>query len=430
MDNVRTIFLTKGPNGLGFNIIGGEGGEKIFISFIAPGGPAHVCGELQKGDQLISVDGVCMRNANHDDAVRGLKGPNQDVTLQVLYNREEYKCFESKMKAYKEKVFGKMIRTCEKKSFYVRALFSYNPFKENDLPGRGLGFKCNDILYVINASDEDWWQAKMMDEHGDVGLIPSKSRIEKKKRSRERSVKFEQLKRRSLTLSRKFPFVKNQDIIIEQQEIIYEEKSEIILTYELVDQIAVDYKRPIVVLGFLRNRIIEDLLSELPDTFASCVPHTTRRRRPNEIDGQDYHFVESMEEDIKNNKFIEAGKFNENFYGTSLEAVKDIVKKGKYCILDVSGSAIKRLQKAQMHPIVIFVKPKSLDSIREINKRTTESEALKMLEKSASIEEEFSRYFTSVVEGDTPEDIYQQVKKEIGEQTVPKIWVPIKDLQL
>jgi hypothetical protein len=42
----RNVSLTKGPAGLGFNIVGGEDGEGIFISFILAGGPADVSGQV------------------------------------------------------------------------------------------------------------------------------------------------------------------------------------------------------------------------------------------------------------------------------------------------------------------------------------------------------------------------------------------------
>ena len=42
----RSVSLTKGPAGLGFNIVGGEDGEGIFISFILAGGPADVSGQV------------------------------------------------------------------------------------------------------------------------------------------------------------------------------------------------------------------------------------------------------------------------------------------------------------------------------------------------------------------------------------------------
>jgi len=54
---------------------------------------------------------------------------------------------------------------------------------------------------------------------------------------------------------------------------------------------------------------------------------TTRPRRENEVDGRDYHFVptrEQMERDIEDHKFVEAGQFNNNLYGTSIQAVKEV----------------------------------------------------------------------------------------------------------
>lgn len=56
----RKIILHKGSTGLGFNIVGGEDGEGIFVSFILAGGPADLSGELQRGDQILSVS-ICVR---------------------------------------------------------------------------------------------------------------------------------------------------------------------------------------------------------------------------------------------------------------------------------------------------------------------------------------------------------------------------------
>jgi PDZ domain len=48
-------LLKKCPAGFGFNIVGGEDDTGIFVSFILPGGPADIGGDLRKGDQLLSV---------------------------------------------------------------------------------------------------------------------------------------------------------------------------------------------------------------------------------------------------------------------------------------------------------------------------------------------------------------------------------------
>ncbi|UYV65541.1 DLG3 [Cordylochernes scorpioides] len=75
-----------------------------------------------------------------------------------------------------------------------------------------------------------------------------------------------------------------------------------ILSYEVVSQLEINYARPVIILGPLKDRINDDLIAEFPDKFGSCVPHTTRPKREYEVDGRDYHFVasrEQMERDIQ-----------------------------------------------------------------------------------------------------------------------------------
>lgn len=49
----RVVHLRKGEAGLGFNIVGGEEGEPIFISHVLPGGTADLNGNIRKGDVLL-----------------------------------------------------------------------------------------------------------------------------------------------------------------------------------------------------------------------------------------------------------------------------------------------------------------------------------------------------------------------------------------
>lgn len=60
-----------------------------------------------------------------------------------------------------------------------RAMFDYDKSKDSGLPSQGLSFKYGDILHVINASDDEWWQARRVTLEGDseeMGVIPSKRR--------------------------------------------------------------------------------------------------------------------------------------------------------------------------------------------------------------------------------------------------------------
>ncbi|KAI6057508.1 Disks large-like protein 4 [Aix galericulata] len=70
-----------------------------------------------------------------------------------------------------------------------------------------------------------------------------------------------------------------------------------------------------------------------------------------------------MEKDIQGHKFIEAGQYNSHLYGTSVQSVREVAEQGKHCILDVSANAVRRLQAAQLHPIAIFIRPKSLENV-------------------------------------------------------------------
>ncbi|XP_066212097.1 disks large homolog 3 isoform X4 [Saccopteryx leptura] len=428
----RKIILHKGSTGLGFNIVGGEDGEGIFVSFILAGGPADLSGELRRGDRILSVNGVNLRNATHEQAAAALKRAGQAVTIVAQYRPEEYGRFESKIHDLREQMMNSSmssgsgsLRTSEKRSLYVRALFDYDRTRDSCLPSQGLSFSYGDILHVINASDDEWWQARLVTPHGEseqIGVIPSKKRVEKKERARLKTVKFH-ARTGMIESNRDFPGL--SDDYYGAKNLKGQEDA--ILSYEPVTRQEIHYARPVIVLGPMKDRVNDDLISEFPHKFGSCVPHTTRPRRENEVDGQDYHFVvsrEQMEKDIQDNKFIEAGQFNDNLYGTSIQSVRAVAERGKHCILDVSGNAIKRLQQSQLYPIAVFIKPKSIEALMEMNRRQTYEQANKIFDKAMKLEQEFGEYFTAIVQGDSLEEIYNKIKQIIEDQSGHYIWVP------
>uniref|UniRef100_A0A8C7J183 Discs, large homolog 2 (Drosophila) n=1 Tax=Oncorhynchus kisutch TaxID=8019 RepID=A0A8C7J183_ONCKI len=449
----RRMVLHKGSTGLGFNIVGGEDGEGIFVSFILAGGPADLSGELRRGDQILSVNGIDLRGATHEQAAAALKGAGQTVTIIAQYRPEEYGRFEAKIHDLREQMMNHSmssgsgsLRTNQKRSLYVRALFDYEKAKDSGLPSQGLSFRYGDILHVINASDDEWWQARRVTPDGDseeMGVIPSKRRVERKERARLKTVKFNakpgtidskgsfnDKRKNNFIFTRKFPFYKNKELGEQDGSDSERSQEDMILSYEPVIRQEINYARPVIILGPMKDRINDDLISEFPDKFGSCVPHTTRSRRDYEVDGRDYHFVmsrEQMEQDIQEHKFIEAGQYNDNLYGTSVQSVKYVAERGKHCILDVSGNAIKRLQVAQLYPIAIFIKPRSIDSLMEMNKRLTEEQARKTFDRAMKLEQEFGEFFTALVQGDTLEDIYNHCKMVIEEHSGPYIWIPSKE---
>uniref|UniRef100_A0A9J8DI56 Discs, large homolog 4a (Drosophila) n=1 Tax=Cyprinus carpio carpio TaxID=630221 RepID=A0A9J8DI56_CYPCA len=400
----RRVVIHRGSTGLGFNIVGGEDGEGIFISFILAGGPADLSGELRKGDQILSVNGVDLRAATHEQAAAALKNAGQTVTIIAQYRPEEYSRFEAKIHDLREQLMNSSmgsgtttLRSNTKRGFYIRALFDYDKTADCGFLSQAVGFRFGDVLHVLDCGDEEWWQACRVSPQGDeeeVGFIPSKRRVERKEWTR---LKSKERVRKSLSC---------------------------------VAPCLVHYARPIIILGPVKDRVNDDLLSEFPDKFGSCVPHTTRPKREYEVDGRDYHFVssrEQMEKDIQNHRFIEAGQYNSHLYGTSVQSVREVAEQGKHCILDVSANAVRRLQAAQLHPIAIFVRPKSLENVLEINTRLTEEQARKGMDRAIKLEQDFLECFSAIVEGDSFEEVYHKVKTVIEEQSGPYIWIPTRE---
>ncbi|XP_037813225.1 disks large 1 tumor suppressor protein isoform X4 [Lucilia sericata] len=320
----RTITIQKGPQGLGFNIVGGEDGQGIYVSFILAGGPADLGGELKRGDQLLSCNDIDLRSATHEEAAQALKKSGGVVTLVAQYRPEEYNRFEARIQELKQQAAltagstGTLLRTTQKRSLYVRALFDYDPNRDDGLPSRGLPFRHGDILHVTNASDDEWWQARRVlgdNEDEQIGIVPSKRRWERKMRARDRSVKFQgqsasannnmdkqstlDRKKKNFTFSRKFPFMKsrderNEDGSDQEPNGIAASNSELdvnnlnnndsnepqpseenVLSYEAVQRLSINYTRPVIILGPLKDRINDDLISEYPDKFGSCATYYT-----------------------------------------------------------------------------------------------------------------------------------------------------------
>ncbi|CAK5115636.1 unnamed protein product [Meloidogyne enterolobii] len=540
-DVPRLVRLRKLDTGLGFNIVGGENEEPIYISHILPGGAADLNGNIKKGDVLLRVNDVDLSRATHAQAAQTLKAIPlySEVQLLLKYRPLDFQNFEQKLERLKAEMIlmqqqqqlqQPYIQQQQQTDFYVRALFDNEPSRDTGLPHRSLSFRYGDILHVLNATDDDWWTARrVMDnlsgEEGPEGIIPSRKRVEKRERQRRKQVNFnagsQSLGRNSttsgasaaglggmegrrgsrsqLSFSRKFPFVKsteklneynsdgaerryrrlrekasatnypststadpsyivsdseanqntrsrrnkreeNEEKSKENQQKIKKRHSqhwnyalvdEPIHSYKIVQMKQISYIRPVIILGALKDRINDELVTQNPERFSSCVPHTSRPVRDGEVNGRDYYFVTKaeMERDIKNNLFIEAGQFQNNLYGTSIAAVREVADSGRHCILDVSGNAIRRLQDAaRIYPISIFVKPFSYQQLRDwSDQQLTDEDALKQYERCQRQEQNFGDLFTSIITGQTADEIYARVLRIINEQSSNDIWVPTNE---
>ncbi|XP_053150912.1 multiple PDZ domain protein isoform X23 [Hemicordylus capensis] len=84
----KTITLDRGPDGLGFSIVGGYGSPHgdlpIYVKTVFAKGAASEDGRLKRGDQIIAVNGQSLEGVTHEEAVAILKRTKGTVTLTVL----------------------------------------------------------------------------------------------------------------------------------------------------------------------------------------------------------------------------------------------------------------------------------------------------------------------------------------------------------
>ncbi|KAE9553983.1 hypothetical protein FO519_002800 [Halicephalobus sp. NKZ332] len=99
----RVVTLRKGAEGLGFNIVGGEDGEPIYVSHVLPGGVADLSGNVRKGDILLQVNDMNLRSANHQQAAIALRGAHPGfVHLTLQYRPREFRNFEEKVERLRQ----------------------------------------------------------------------------------------------------------------------------------------------------------------------------------------------------------------------------------------------------------------------------------------------------------------------------------------
>jgi guanylate kinase len=118
--------------------------------------------------------------------------------------------------------------------------------------------------------------------------------------------------------------------------------------------------------GAGKTSLSRQLLKEDPRLCLS-VSATTRKIRPGEIDGKDYHFIDmkQYESMLANDEFLEDAKVFDNYYGSPKKPVMDKLKEGKDILFDIDWQGAQTL-KEKLGPLVvsIFILPPSLSELK------------------------------------------------------------------
>lgn len=166
-----------------------------------------------------------------------------------------------------------------------------------------------------------------------------------------------------------------------------------------------------------KSTILEQVMADLPGLSFS-VSHTTRQPRANETEGREYHFVD-REHFIRmrdQGKFLEWAEVHGNLYGTSIEAVQDMLDSGLDVILDIDIQGARQIKNNKdLRPISIFIIPPSLAELeRRLTERATDNpEAIDLRLKNAVGEMVDTSSYDHVIVNDDLDEAVSLVKAVI-----------------
>ncbi|KAE8291262.1 MAGUK p55 subfamily member 7 [Larimichthys crocea] len=347
-DSVKIVSLVKTKEPLGATIKKDKSTGAIVVARIMRGGSADKSGLIHEGDELKEVNGVSLEHRKPKEILSLLARSQGEVKFKII------------PASTKEEM------SSNKKKLFLRALFDYDPNEDPTVPCKdaAVAFKRGDVLQIVCMEDDTWWQAcHLGDVNTRAGLIPSQQLHERRvalqrpkalfKPRRVKPPVMEDVDYRAITgihiagLRRSFRLGRKSNRATEaarsrrwstgvHSSVCPPTYIEVI-PYHKDPQ---DRHRLVILVGpngVGVNELKRRLLISDPDHYGVTVPHTTREKRRQESEGVDYHFVSIhvFEEDILNHRFIEYGRYNGHYYGTSLDSVRRVMAEGKVCLLDV-----------------------------------------------------------------------------------------------
>lgn len=123
-----------------------------------------------------------------------------------------------------------------------------------------------------------------------------------------------------------------------------------------------------------------DALCKADETLQLSVSATTRKPRPGEVNGVDYHFLSKaeFEKSIQQDKFLEWAEYGDNLYGTLKSEIATARDAGKDALLEIEVKGSLEIRDQNLTParsILIFILPPSFATLeKRLRRRNTESE--------------------------------------------------------
>ncbi|XP_016160000.1 PREDICTED: tight junction protein ZO-3 isoform X2 [Ficedula albicollis] len=315
----RAVRFVKAKS-VGLRLTGGND-VGIFVSSVQEGSLADSQG-VREGDQILQVNDTSFQNLTREEAVEYLMAlpPGEEVTLWIQS---------------KQDIYRKMISSNVGDSFYIRTHFDF----EKDTPS-GLSFVRGDVFHVLDTMYRgrlgSWLAVRMGRDlqEQEKGIIPNQSRAEQiaslesvlkaTSGANPSGARAEFWKLRGLRGAKKMLRKSREDLSALTKQGRYP-------PYERVVLREASFKRPVVILGPIADIAVQKLSRELPELF---------------------EIAPSVPRDGASSKVIK------------LDSVRQIAEKNKHALLDITPSAVERLNYVQYYPVVVFCEPESRQGIK------------------------------------------------------------------
>ncbi|XP_075632403.1 tight junction protein ZO-3 isoform X1 [Balearica regulorum gibbericeps] len=377
----RVVHFVKAKS-VGLQLAGGND-VGIFVSSVQEGSPADSQG-VREGDQILQVNDTSFQNLTREEAVEYLMSlpPGEDITLWTQS---------------KQDIYRKMISSNVGDSFYIRTHFDF----EKDAPS-GLSFVRGDVFHVLDTMYRgrlgSWLAVRMGRDlqEQDKGIIPNRRRAEQiaslesvlkaTSGANTSGARAEFWKLRGLRGAKKMLRKSREDLSALTKQGHYP-------PYERVVLKEASFKRPVVILGPIADIAMQKLSTEMPERFEIAL---------------------SVPRDGASSKVIK------------LDSVRQIAEKDKHALLDITPSAVERLNYVQYYPVVVFCEPESRQGIKAMRQwlaPDSRKSSRRLYAQANKMKKHCSHLFTATVSlSGSSNAWYEAIKDIIRVQQSQPIW--------
>ncbi|TKS85696.1 Disks large -like protein 5 [Collichthys lucidus] len=378
----RLVTVRRPGVEVGVTLCGGNL-RGVYIESLDEDSPARGADGLLSGDLILEYNSVNMKNKTAEEVYVEMLKPAETVTLKVQHRPAEFS----------------MLKDVPGDGFYIRALYDRVGEAEGDL-----SFKKDDILM-----DQEFYRrhsvTEMKEDSSKTLSAAARRSFFRRKQKHKRSSSKDSKEMVALdTISTdSIPFL--DDCVS--------------LAYQRVQKVECTSPRPVLILGPLTDPVKEMLVKESPGKFCRCVLEVMKASQ------------QAIERGVKDCLFIDYKRRSGHFDVTTVASIKEITDKGCHCLLDIAPHAIERLHSVHIYPIVVFVRYKNAKQIKEqkdpvyLRDKVSQKHSKEQFDSAQKIEQEYSKFFTGIVQGGTLPYICTQIMTIVDQEQSKVLWTPL-----